>query len=102
MEFALLEIPDTGFKPLKIAKGVVQGEYVASLGYANGQTLMAYGRHIAGTSIEGYLVLDGPITRGMSGGPVVNEQGEVVGINQATSPDRGYICPASELRTFLK
>jgi len=48
------------------------------------------------------ILLDGPIANGMSGGPVVDEKGKVVGINQVSDGTSGGICSAREIREFLK
>lgn len=100
-DFILLEIPDTGFRPLPLAKSVLHGEDVATLGYARGSNLHIYGRHVAAFD-RGQIVLDGRITPGMSGGPVLNTTGEVVGLNQSTTEDRGFACPVHEIRDFVK
>lgn len=100
-DFVLLEVAAPTLRPLSLAKQVSQGEAVITLGYAQGQSLMVYGRLIAGLD-HGSLILDGPLTPGMSGGPVLNSAGDVVGLNQATLPDRGLACPIQEIRDFLK
>lgn len=51
------------------------------------------------------LVFSGPINRGMSGGPALNSQGWVVGVNVATSTDNqllGFLVPASALMNLIQ
>ncbi len=100
-DFALLEIVEPALKPLPLAKTAMPGEDVLTVGFAKGQSLIVYRRLVAGFA-DGSLILDGPITPGMSGGPVLNMAGEVIGLNQATLPDRGFACPVNEIRNFLK
>ena len=51
------------------------------------------------------LVFSGPINRGMSGGPALNSQGWVVGVNVATSTENqllGFLVPASALLELIQ
>jgi len=48
------------------------------------------------------VYLDGPLAPGMSGGPVLDQRGQVVGLIQATSPAIGATCGTDEMRAFLK
>ena len=47
------------------------------------------------------VCLSGPLIPGMSGGPMVNEEGDVIGINQATNQFIGLGCGVKEIRTFI-
>ena len=38
----------------------------------------------------------------MSGGPIIDMTGQVIGINQATSDIVGLACGAGEIREFLE
>ncbi len=49
----------------------------------------------------GNIYLDGPLIPGMSGGPVVDAAGDVVGINQMTNGVLGLASGPEEIRAFL-
>jgi S1-C subfamily serine protease len=51
---------------------------------------------------HGDVGLDGPLNSGMSGGPIVDLHGEVVGISQVSDEVTGGGCGADEIRAFLK
>lgn len=87
--------------PLTIAsKRTPTGDVVWSFGYAYGYLTVIH-RYAAGY-IEKDIVLDSPLANGMSGGPMVNEAGEVVGVNQQSTPVLGRGCGIEEIRAFLK
>ena len=47
------------------------------------------------------ILFSGSLNSGMSGGPAINEQGEVIGINVATQGDEiSYLVPVSYLKTL--
>lgn len=100
-DFALLDIHPMDLKPLMLAKDVKQGDEIFTFGFARGSRLIVYSRLVADRN-DGMLVLDGPITPGMSGGPVINAQGEVVGLNQSTLSDRGFASDLADVKRFLK
>lgn len=83
------DVPGPGLK--MSCEGYHAGEWVWSVGYAHGasfQTAIAlYATYIKDR--EGKRVLIGPYTviPGMSGGPIMNARGEVVGIVNAYVPD---------------
>ena len=77
------------------------GDSVATLGHAYGGPVLIYQRQVAGYVIQGYMLLDGVISPGMSGGPGVNNKGEVVGVNEATNQEITAITTLRALRKFL-
>lgn len=88
--------------PIQTAKEVKVGEEVVSIGYGDGH-LMALWRHIASFYNDSSdIQLDGDIIQGMSGGPIVNENGELVGINQISFDRMGGGSGPKEIRNFLK
>lgn len=87
------------------------GEEVIALGFGFGHYTPVI-RHITephahydqDSKTQDDIVLDGPLAPGMSGGPVLDGDGKVVGVNQQNSPN--YIlslaCGQNEIRAFLK
>jgi S1-C subfamily serine protease len=103
-DLALLQVaePLTKYAVAKIAKeNPEQGVPVATYGYAYAGPLVRFARTVAGYD-GGWMILDGPMAPGMSGGAVVNLKDEVVGVNQASNPVVGLACNAREIREFLK
>jgi S1-C subfamily serine protease len=94
-DLALLRIPTAGLtlRPLKLGRssGVQVGEPVLAIGNPFGYTrtlttgvVSALGRQIQapnGATIQGILQADAALNPGSSGGPLLNSQGEVIGIN---------------------
>lgn len=85
--------------PLGDSDVVAVGDVVLAVGnpLGVGQTVTmgivsAKGRATGGTSFEDFIQTDAPINQGNSGGPLVNVDGELVGINsQILSPTGGNI-----------
>lgn len=96
--FALLLAGD---KPvLKLGTKLRVQEAVTSFGYAWGRGIIALSRRVSAID-EGDFAVDGPLAPGMSGGPTVNRNGDVVGLNQASNEIIGIACGAGEMREFL-
>jgi len=92
-DVALLKIDAAG-QPLRLATGhqPEKGQEVCALGYPlisiQGQeTKATFGRVNSLTGIQGdprFMQIDTPIQPGNSGGPLLNDQGEVIGVVTAT------------------
>lgn len=99
--FALLRMPPGIKPPLTIRPARLHiGEPVTAFGYGWGQ-MLALKRHVALLWPDGDFGLDGPLAHGMSGGPVVDEEGKVVGLNQQSNEVLGIACGPPELQAFL-
>lgn len=102
--FGLLDTGDplSEKKVVKLAEDLPeQGAEVAAFGFAYDGPLLRFTRNVAGY-VEGDMVLDGPLASGMSGGPILNTKGELVGLNQGTNEVLGLACGIKEIREFLK
>jgi S1-C subfamily serine protease len=104
-DLALFKIPTGIGKPIPIGERIEIGECVYSAGTTLKSTILdgivretefmihhqdidisrPYDRDDAGRPMSLCLIYEGNFQKGFSGGPIVNEQGELVGINQ------GYI-----------
>ena len=101
--FALLSTAPMSRPPLDLRKNRVPvGEAVVSFGYGYGW-MQVLQRHIASWK-AGDIIMDGALVPGMSGGPVVDLKGRVVGLNQGTDQNGGLstACGTDEMRAFLK
>jgi serine protease Do len=110
LDLALLKINATGLVPLALAdyKRVQQGQLVFAFGSPQGlRGTMTMGivsareRQPDPDNPIAYIQTDAPIARGNSGGPLVNADGELVGINTFISTDSttsqgvGFALPSS-------
>jgi hypothetical protein len=83
---AILDEPLDGYNFTLSPTSPKPGQLVLALGYALGQPLSLNQGHVSilpTTNKVRLLVLDLLETHGASGGPIVNSNGEVVGVNQA-------------------
>jgi len=78
----------------------VIGEPIIIIGFAWGE-LAVFGRLVASVK-EGDFATDGAIAPGMSGGPILDSGGLVIGMSQASSPIVGIACGSREIREFLR
>jgi serine protease Do len=77
-------------------------------GTATAGIISARGRDIRSGPYDDYLQIDAPINSGNSGGPIVNADGDVIGVNTAIySPNGGnvgigFAIPASQAREIVE
>lgn len=87
------------------------GEWVAAFGnpYGHGHTMTkgivsAIGREIDEINLFPFIQTDASINPGNSGGPLVNTQGEVIGVNTAIDPrgqGLGFAIPIDNVKALL-
>lgn len=102
---ALLDTPITTGRIIEIAAhNPPLGADATTIGYVDmAGTRLTLKRAVAGW-MDGNLrmFIDGPLVSGMSGGPVIDEKGRLIGINQATNAWTGMISSVKEIREFIK
>lgn len=106
IDLAILKISATNLKPVKICEKTHKvGEVVYAFGSSKGMTATFSDGMItyANRKVEGvtYTQHDAPISSGNSGGPLINQYGEVIGINTLTvkeSQNLNFAINISELK----
>lgn len=99
--FSLISIP-SGKTPLKISKQISKlGDNVLSFGYAYGASQISVFSRMIAAMFDQDLGLDGVLIPGMSGGPIVNNYGDVVGLNQGSNSEVAVGCGIIEINAFL-
>lgn len=111
LDIAVLGVKDINFTPLGIAKEetILVGTDVYAIGAPNSLAytltkgvISAKERKVNGQS---YVQTDAAINTGNSGGPLLNDKGEVVGVNSykmSNSEGIGLAIPISEVTKFIK
>jgi S1-C subfamily serine protease len=92
--------------PLKFAEGYELGEPVAAIGAPQGYTETVSVGILANINRGDYAQIDAPISPGNSGGPCINEKGQIVGIVTAKLVDvavegMGFIIKAETAKKFV-
>jgi S1-C subfamily serine protease len=89
MDLILLRINETEYEPLTLADSdeVKQGEQIIAIGNPYGlsfsvtQGIVSNVHQTGENKIDAYLQIDAALNSGNSGGPLINKQGKVIGIN---------------------
>src|SRR4051795_9339171 len=117
VDLAVLKIDDPNVKPLKLADSdtVQAGDFVLAIGNPFGfeetvtdGIISSKGRPNRADAFSDLLQTNAAINPGNSGGPLINLQGEVVGINTAIisgsggSQGIGFAIPSNTVRTALE
>ena len=117
VDLAVLKVDDPGVKPLKLADSdtVQAGDFVLAIGNPFGfeetvtdGIISSKGRPNRSDFFGELLQTNAAINPGNSGGPLINLQGEVVGINTAIisrsggSQGIGFAIPSNTVRTALE
>lgn len=122
-DLALLKLSDNDLKQIKQILGkdqlvylnfgdsdkIERADKIMALGYPLGQhglkstTGVVSGReHLSG---QHFIQISAPLNKGNSGGPSLNNSGEVIGVNSAIiqgAQNVGYIVPINDVRLFLE
>jgi len=92
-DLAVLEIAAPNVQPIPIGQSDPRiGEMLLSSGYGEqGRYLVnrgALAEFVTANNVRGFFSIHGPARHGDSGGPVLNERGELVGVVQSTTPEK--------------
>lgn len=106
LSFSSLE-PQVGQSVLAIGNPLLQFENSVSLGIVSGlsRSIQASDGQFGRTELlEGVIQTDAAINPGNSGGPLLNSQGEVIGVNVAVAnaENIGFSIPASEAKKVFE
>jgi serine protease Do len=114
-DVALLKIDKTGLSSILLSPGddIEVGEELVSVGYTasdslDGETLALISRNgkinaqrSKGPNSRSYYETSAALTSGMSGGPTVNLDGQVVGLASCKAQDAKFIVPSSVIQELL-
>lgn len=104
-DIAVLEGVDTGV-PLELAStDPVAGHWIIAAGWPgiHSETYQAVtSGHVTGITSRGVIVHDAQLHSGMSGGPILNARGQVVGVNYAGTSEKTVRSLGQPLRNLCK
>ncbi|KKP22552.1 MAG: Periplasmic serine protease [candidate division TM6 bacterium GW2011_GWF2_28_16] len=117
-DIAVLALTDQSYKDVKNILGdinclilgdsdyVVRAQEVMAVGYPLGQErLKSTIGIVSGRECDGMIQISAPVNNGNSGGPTVNDKGEVIGINTSKRIDAdnvGYMLPITEVKAVIE
>ena len=110
MDMAILRTTDIKIKHflnLGNSDNIIPGETVNAIGYPMGQDKMKFTKGIISGRQDNSIQTDTPLNPGNSGGPLMNENNEVIGINFAgMSPENseniGFVIPINLFKSVQK
>ncbi len=104
-----LNVQELPYLKLGDSDTILRADKIMAIGYPLGQqglkstTGVVSGReHILG---QHYIQISAPINKGNSGGPSLNAEGQVIGVNSAgirEAQNVGYIIPSNDVKLFLQ
>lgn len=92
------------FLPLGNSDTVLRSDDVLALGYPLGQQSLKSTTGVISGHERHYIQMSAPVNPGSSGGPLLNINGEVIGINSAAileAQNVGYAIPINDLKLIL-
>jgi len=98
------ELGQIPFLPLGDSDHILRADEVLALGYPLSQQSLKSTTGVVSGRESHLIQTSAPINPGNSGGPLLNANGEVVGVNTAYVPDAqnvGYAVPINDLRIIL-
>lgn len=98
-DFSNFQITPVETNPVKIYQAFTNK--VTSCGFAWGGNLSCFTISKLGKFFFSYTAEDGALAPGMSGGPVLNSNGKIVGVNSAVNETSSIFSPTSELDSML-
>jgi serine protease Do len=104
LEFIRKEIGHVPFLPLGDSDQIRRADEVLALGYPLGQQALKSTSGVVSGRESHLIQTSAPINPGNSGGPLLNINGEVVGVNTIYVPDAqnvGYAVPINDLKIVL-
>ena len=109
-DLALLKLPISNLPTLRLGSGKIsEGQPVIAIGAPYGMDFTITRGIISNTNRllknKNYIQTDTPLNPGNSGGPLLNNNGEVIGINSAIialSNSMGFAIPVAKLNIFLE
>lgn len=94
--------PTDPITPLKIAKHDPKtGEKVTSVGWADTQSTTLWSMTDTGPIAGFQRTVDRPLVMGRSGGAIVNNRNEIIGITTSSTPTNGYYTDLASIRLLL-
>jgi len=104
LHFIQQELGSVPYLPLGDSDLIHRSDDVLALGYPLGQQSLKSTTGVVSGCEQHFIQISAPINPGSSGGPLLNVQGEVVGINSAgvtSAQNVGYAIPINELKLIL-
>ena len=109
-DIAICLLPeDNGLIPLPCTKEIpLRGEKVAAIGSARGITNLVTLGNVCGHWSNGvvqWLIFSAPVSAGSSGGPVINDRGEVIGVIMGSYDDSqnlNFAVPIQEVERLIE
>lgn len=104
LAFVIDQLGSVPFLPLGNSDSLLRSDEVLALGYPLGQESLKSTSGVVSGHEQNYIQISAAINPGNSGGPLLNTQGEVIGINSAgitEAQNIGYAIPVNDLKVVL-